>query len=237
LERPLSKRDTTSLNKEEDTVALGTGTVLLLDDDEIISKLTTEMLHDLGYTVETVTRGEKAVELYRLRKEEGSPFDAVILDLYQPDGIGGEETMKRLLEYDSGVKAIASSGFVDDKTIIDPKAYGFRGSLPKPYDMSQLRAVLQEVIDWEDRRKDVRHGIIANFSFVVGGGSDDMREGITINISKNGFGFLTDEAFEKGQDIVVTKHDVPKVAGRKAKVAWVKKGPVHYSAGVEFVTA
>jgi CheY-like chemotaxis protein len=226
-----------SLKKEQDIIALGNGTVLLLDDDEMISRLATEMLHALGYTVEAVTTGEKAVELYRLRKEEGSPFEAVILDIYQPDGIGGEETMKRLFEYDSGVKAIASSGFVDDKTIIDPKAFGFRGSLPKPYDMGQLRSVLQEVIDWEDRRKDVRHGIVANFSFVAGGGSDDMREGITINISKNGFGFLTDEAFAQGQDIVVTKHDLPTVAGHKAKVVWVKKGPEHYSVGVEFVTA
>jgi CheY-like chemotaxis protein len=226
-----------SLKKEEDIGALGTGTVLLLEDDDMLSKLTAEMLRALGYTLEAVTTGEEAIEIYRLRKEEGSSFDAVILDIYQPDGIGGEETMKRLLEYDSGVKAIASSGFVDDKTIIDPKAFGFRGSLPKPYDMSQLRAVLQEVIDWEDRRKDVRHDIVANFSFVAGGGSDDMREGITINISKNGFGFLTDEAFAQGQDIVVTTHDLPKVAGHKAKVAWAKKGPVHYSVGVEFVTA
>jgi CheY-like chemotaxis protein len=135
------------LNKEEDIVALGTGTVLLLDDDEMISKLTTEMLHDLGYTVETVTGGEEAVELYRLRKEEGNPFKAVILDIYQPDGIGGEETMKRLLEYDSGVKAIASSGLVDHRTMTDPKAFGFLASLPKPYDIGQLRSALREVIN------------------------------------------------------------------------------------------
>jgi CheY-like chemotaxis protein len=60
-----------------------------------LSRLATEMLQAPGYTVEAVTTGEKAVELYRLRKEEGSPFEAVILDIYQPDGIGGEETMKR----------------------------------------------------------------------------------------------------------------------------------------------
>jgi CheY-like chemotaxis protein len=225
-----------SLKKEEDAVAIGTGTVLLLDDDEMISRLATEMLQALGYTTEAVTTGEKAVELYRLRKEEGSPFEAVILDIYQPDGIGGEETMKRLLEYDPGVKAIASSGLVDDKTMTAPRAYGFRGSLPKPYDMGQLRSVLREVTDWRDRRKDVRHGIVANFSFVAGGGSDDMREGITINISRSGFGFLTDEVFAQGQDIVVTKHELPNVAGHKAKVAWVKKGSVHYHVGVEFVT-
>jgi CheY-like chemotaxis protein len=136
-----------SLKKEEDTVALGTGTVLLLDDDVMLSKFTAEMLHDLGYTVETVTKGEEAIELYRLRKEEGSPFEAVILDIYQPDGIGGEETMKRLLEYDSGVKAIGSSGLADDKTMTDPKAFGFLASLPKPYDIRQLHSVLQEVLN------------------------------------------------------------------------------------------
>jgi CheY-like chemotaxis protein len=135
------------LKKEEDIAALGTGTILLLEDDEMIRNLATEMLHDLGYTVEAVSRGEEAVNLYRLRKEEGHPFKAVILDLYQPDGIGGEETMKRLLEYDSGVKAIASSGLVDDETMTDPKAYGFLSSLPKPYDIRQLRSVMREVIN------------------------------------------------------------------------------------------
>ncbi len=135
------------LKKEEDIVARETGAILLMDDDEMISKITAEMLQDLGYTVVTVTTGEEAVELYRLRKEEGRPFKAVILDIYQPEGIGGTEAVKHLLEYDQGVKAIASSGLADDKTMTHPEDYGFRASLPKPYDMRQLYSVLREVID------------------------------------------------------------------------------------------
>jgi PilZ domain len=59
---------------------------------------------------------------------------------------------------------------------------------------------------------------------------------ITINISKNGFGFLTMEMSTKGQDILVINTDVPNVSGRKARVMWVKKGPAHYQVAVEFVT-
>jgi CheY-like chemotaxis protein len=47
--------------KEEEIVVPGSGTVLLMDDDEMIGKIAAEMLQDLGYAVETVTRGEEAV--------------------------------------------------------------------------------------------------------------------------------------------------------------------------------
>jgi PilZ domain len=87
----------------------------------------------------------------------------------------------------------------------------------------------------ENRRKEVRHGIAANFQFVCGDNSEDICYGVTLSISTSGFGFLTLSILKEGQDIVVTKHDVPNLAGRKARVVWVKKGPAHYSAGVEFV--
>ncbi len=88
----------------------------------------------------------------------------------------------------------------------------------------------------KNRRKDLRHEIVANFQFVVGDKPDDVCEGITINISNNGFGFLTETGCKEGQDIMVTKHDVPRVAGQEATVMWVKKGPIHYNVGVKFVT-
>lgn len=155
-------------DREEDIVRFGTGTVLLLEDDEMIRQTTTEMLQHLGYTVETVTTGEKAVELYRLRKKEGNPFRVVIIDICQPEGIGGEETVRRLLEYDPCGKAVASSGLTDDKTMTHPKSYGFRTSLPKPYGIRQLGSVVRDAVVSEeaerlkDRRKDVRRGIVAN---------------------------------------------------------------------------
>jgi CheY-like chemotaxis protein len=228
--------------KEEDIVASGTGAVLLMEDDIMTSHITTEMLHYLGYAVEAVTSGEEAVVLYRVRKEEGRPFKAVILDIYQPEGIGGEETLRRLLDYDPGVRAIAFSGRIDHKAITDPKACGFRASLPKPYGIRQLGAVLQNAIGFEpgeeslkDRRNDVRHGIVSNFEFFLGDESEDICEGVTTNISKHGFGFLAEKAFTEGQVIVVTRHDVPDIAGRKARVLWTRKGSRHYQTGAKFV--
>jgi DNA-binding NtrC family response regulator len=88
----------------------------------------------------------KLFELYRIRREEGCPFKAVILDIYQPEGIRGRETMRHLLEYDPEVKAIASSGLTDDKTMIEPEKYGFLASLPKPYQVSQLSAILRDIV-------------------------------------------------------------------------------------------
>jgi CheY-like chemotaxis protein len=232
------------LDKDEDIVALGTGTVLLMEDDEMTKDITVQMLQYLGYNVEAVTRGEDAVELYRQRKEQGRPFKAVILDINQPEGIGGEETLRRLLEYDPSVKAVASSGFTGHKTMTKPKAYGFSASLPKPYGIRQLGCVLRDVMGsdpgekrLENRRKVTRQGTVAKFTFVVGDKTGDVCEGITINISEHGFGFITEATFPEGQDIAVTTHDLPNIAGRKARVLWMKKGPRHYEAGAKFFMA
>lgn len=232
------------MEKKEDFFAPENCCLLLMEDDEMTRQITTSMLEYLGFTVETVTTGEEAVGLYRLRKEERRPFKAVILDIYQPEGIGGKETVRRLLEYDPDVRAIATSGLSGDETMTNPGAYGFLASLPKPYGISQLGSVLRNTMDdkprerrWANLRKDVRHGTVAKFEFVVGDGAEDICEGITINVSRNGFGFLTEKSFAEGQPIIVTKHDLPSLAGKEARVMWVRKGPRNYQAGAQFIIA
>lgn len=232
------------LEPEENIVAPGDSAILLMEDDAMTRKITIEMLAYLGYTVESVTRGEEAVELYMTRKEQGRTFKAVILDIYQPEGIGGEETLKRLLQYDPGARVVACSGFTSDKIMIDSKAYGFRASLPKPYDIRQLGNVLRDVIGSQTgreaakpARREVRHEVVANFRFVLDENSEDICDGVTVNISKNGFGFLTQTSCREGQNIMVTKHDLPDITGRKARVLWVRKGSRHYQGGVRFVVA
>lgn len=118
-----------------------------LEDDEVTLQLATAMLTILGFSVETAGRGEEAVALYKARKEEGHPFTAVILDICQPKGIGGLEAMKHLSTYDPRVKAIASSGLTDHITMTEPKKYGSRATLFRPYDLKQLGSVLHEVVN------------------------------------------------------------------------------------------
>ena len=72
--------------------------------------------------------------------------DRVILDLTVPGAMGGKETMARLLEIDSRVKAVVSSGYSDDPIMADFQKYGFSGVIAKPYKISELGKILQEVV-------------------------------------------------------------------------------------------
>jgi len=119
--------------------------VLVMDDDEEVRKVTKSILEQFGYTVECAENGEEAIERYRQRKGEGKTFSAVILDLTVPGGIGGKETIKKLLEIDPDVKAIVSSGYSNDPVMADYRGYGFRAVLKKPYLPGEIRNVLQEL--------------------------------------------------------------------------------------------
>lgn len=232
------------ISGEKDIFASNNTAVLLIEEDEMTREITTGMLQYLGYQVDAVGQGEEAVALYKLRKEEGRPFEAVILEICSSKDPDGRETLRQLLEYDPEVKLVASSGFTGVMNIAAPRDSGFRALLPKPYGIRQLGSVLRAVISSgpeKDRltniRKDVRHGIFGHFKFVVGNKSGNVYEGTAINISKHGFGFLTEAVFAEGQTIRVTDHDLPNIVGAKAQVVWVKRGSRHYRAGAEFVTS
>lgn len=52
--------------------------------------------------------------------------------------MGGEETIKKLLEIDPDIKAVVSSGYADNPVMANFKQYGFVGALPKPYSINSL---------------------------------------------------------------------------------------------------
>ena len=124
----------------------GKGRVLVMDDEEVVRNVTTRMLRTLGYEAELATDGGECLERFRTAKAEGRPFDAVILDLTVPGGMGGgEDTIKVLRSIDPDVRAVVSSGYSDGPIVSTFRRYGFRGVLTKPYDMSKLSQVLREV--------------------------------------------------------------------------------------------
>ncbi|HFQ80185.1 MAG TPA: PAS domain-containing sensor histidine kinase [Desulfobacterales bacterium] len=122
------------------------GKVLVMDDDENIRKVATQMLQHLDCEVDTAEDGEEAIELYFKAKEEGKPFDVVIMDLTIPGGMGGKEAIGKMRALDPGIKAIASSGYATDPIMANFKEYGFSGVIPKPYKIGELSEVLAEVI-------------------------------------------------------------------------------------------
>ncbi len=132
-----------------ETRVTGTGRVLVMDDEEIIRELLYQELTDYGYEVEVTEDGAEAVERYSEAKGSGKPFDAVILDLTIPGGMGGAEAIEKLLEIDPSVKAIVSSGYSTDPVMSDFKKYGFSGIATKPYRVEELEKTLRSILKVE----------------------------------------------------------------------------------------
>jgi CheY-like chemotaxis protein len=124
----------------------GNGKVLLMDDEQIILDVTLEVLRFLEYDVMFARDGAAALDLYKREKEAGAPFNLVILDLSVPEGIGGKDTIALLKAYDPAVKAIVSSGHSHDPVVQDFAEYGFSGRLSKPYKISDLKEILEQLI-------------------------------------------------------------------------------------------
>ena len=123
-----------------------TASILVMDDEEIIRNLTTEILGTLGHTVEVAKHGQEAIEKYESAMAAGKPFDIVILDLTVRGGMGGLETIQKLLEIDPAVKAIVSSGYSDDVNMATYEKQGFKAFLNKPYDVDTLREILDRML-------------------------------------------------------------------------------------------
>ena len=125
------------------------GSVLVMDDEEMIRELAAEMLGHLGYTVTTCATGEETLRKYRLAKEGKKPFSFVIMDLTIPDGMGGRECAEEILAFDPGARLIASSGYSNDPVIAGFCNYGFCGSIIKPYTLDDLTRVVHCAVERE----------------------------------------------------------------------------------------
>jgi len=130
----------------KEKIQTGKGKILVMDDEELVRKVVGEMLVFLGYEVEFAKEGIEAIELYKKAKAQGQPFDAIIMDLTIPIGMGGKETINKLLEIDPTVKAIVSSGYSTDPVMTEFTKYGFKGFIIKPFKIKELGEVLYRVI-------------------------------------------------------------------------------------------
>lgn len=146
LEGPESKYES-----DADEPSIGRGKVLLMDDEEMIRDLATHVLRQLGYCALVCKDGKEAIELYKKAKASQEPFDAIILDLTNQFGMGGKETMQKILEIDPQAKGIVSTGYSNNPILGRFRDYGFCGVLIKPYTITELSKVLHEVIPMEKK--------------------------------------------------------------------------------------
>jgi PAS domain S-box-containing protein len=136
-------------------VPVGSRKILVMDDEEAICALVTHALTPLGYTVTESNDAGTALTLYQQALSEGRKYDAVIMDLTIPGGMGGQEAVKKMRQMDPNVKAIVSSGYAMDPVMSRYKEYGFIGCIAKPYEIEELGSLVQEIVSSSDDGENV----------------------------------------------------------------------------------
>lgn len=143
---PTSEYDAPQVVESKPDAVSGSGKILVMDDEELIREVASDILDYLGYCAMACHDGKEALELYREAMMAGEPFDAVLMDLTIPGGMGGQETIQRLLEIDKAVVGIVSSGYCSDPILSNYRDYGFSGIVGKPYSPDALGKVLHDLL-------------------------------------------------------------------------------------------
>ena len=112
--------------------------ILLMDDEEMVSKVASAMLRHLGHEVELARDGQEAIFLYKQSMEEGRKFALIIMDLTIPGGMGGKDAIREIHKIDPKVSAIVASGYSNDPIIASFAEYGFCAAIIKPFLVQDL---------------------------------------------------------------------------------------------------
>ncbi len=121
----------------------GTGTILVVDDEEAVRLAAKAMIETCGMTVATADGGQAALDIFR---DRGDEIVAVLLDLTMPH-MDGEETFRELRRINPNINVILSSGFDEQETTSRFAGSGLAAFIHKPYGLRQLIAKLREVLD------------------------------------------------------------------------------------------
>ena len=120
--------------------------VLVMDDEESIRRVIEVVLRRLGVDPIIVADGESALAAFRAAEAEGHPVNLLILDLTIPGGLGGRQVIEAIRQTAPAVPAIVSSGYSHDPVMAHYRDYGFQAVVQKPYDVSQLAAMVQRFV-------------------------------------------------------------------------------------------
>ena len=139
---PATEKDLEEKKVSSDEFVKGKGTVLLVDDEEMILDAVEEMLKHLGYEVLLAKDGQEALGLYKKNQDE---VDLVLLDMVMPI-MGGGKTFDRMKEINSDVKVLLSSGYSIEGEAKEILKRGCDAFIQKPFKPEQLSQKIVEIL-------------------------------------------------------------------------------------------
>ncbi|HWB05666.1 MAG TPA: response regulator [Verrucomicrobiales bacterium] len=120
--------------------------VLFMDDDAPIREVVQRILTAHGFDVHCTTNGQEAIDAWRRASDFGSAFDLILVDLDVRGGMGGQECVARLKGEFPGLKALLTTGYIDDVLMDTYRDHGFLGVIPKPFHFDRLVEAIGRII-------------------------------------------------------------------------------------------
>jgi DNA-binding NtrC family response regulator len=127
---------------EHEPAAVGTETILLVEDEDAVRSIVSMVLQQAGYTVLEASGGHAALEQAAAHAQR---IHLLITDVVMP-GMGGHELVQRLLEVRPGLKVLYLSGHTDDALIRRGVMEADVAFLQKPFKISALTSKVREVL-------------------------------------------------------------------------------------------
>lgn len=124
-------------------VVRGEGTILLVDDEDVVADVSKEILEMLGYRVHVARSGLEAIAIY---KETWSEIDLVILDMIMP-GMSGGKTFDILKSINPDIRVILSSGYCVNGKVNEIMERGASTFLQKPIRIDELSNKVMDILN------------------------------------------------------------------------------------------
>jgi PAS domain S-box-containing protein len=120
----------------------GTGTILVVDDEESVRKVAEKMLALCGFRVLAAANGREAIALFQESHEQ---IACVLLDLTMPQ-MDGEETFRELRRIRGDLRVILASGYSETEVSRRFAGQNVAGFIEKPYELAMLNVKLREAL-------------------------------------------------------------------------------------------
>jgi PAS domain S-box-containing protein len=122
----------------------GSGTIIVMDDEDDVRAAVREVLESLGYAVACKNDGREALDFFISETEAGRTFTAMIFDLTVPGGMGGVEAVKEIRKLNKVIPVFVASGYADNSVMRNPAEHGFTASIFKPFTIAELSEMLNK---------------------------------------------------------------------------------------------
>ncbi len=126
-------------------IETGDEAILVIDDDEMIRGVLSDMLSKLGYRVLLASNCREGTDMYRQRSKE---IDLVIIDMVLSD-LGGDELFRQLRMMNPRLRALLISAYPFDERASRVLDAGARGFIQKPFNLPELSAQVRQALDRE----------------------------------------------------------------------------------------